>query len=162
MGKPKGQDWESWIEQLIREARERGDFDNLPGKGKPLDLTPNPYAQDQEMAFKILKDSGCAPEWIELDKAIRGRLDKARRALARAREVYEQRLGELGQPAGLAEAKNERAVEGWRRAVAVFEEEVAALNKEIASLNLKVPSSRFQRPRIDAGREVAAVEGRGG
>ncbi len=31
--------WESWVERQIREARERGEFDNLPGTGKPLDLS---------------------------------------------------------------------------------------------------------------------------
>jgi hypothetical protein len=30
--------WESPVDRQIREARERGDFDNLPGAGKPLDL----------------------------------------------------------------------------------------------------------------------------
>jgi hypothetical protein len=28
--------YESWVERQIREATERGDFDNLPGAGKPL------------------------------------------------------------------------------------------------------------------------------
>ena len=28
--------YESWVERQIREAMERGDFDNLPGAGKPL------------------------------------------------------------------------------------------------------------------------------
>ena len=30
--------YESSVEKAIREAQERGDFDNLPGAGKPLDL----------------------------------------------------------------------------------------------------------------------------
>ncbi|WP_296389370.1 DUF1992 domain-containing protein [Williamsia sp.] len=30
---------ESRVDRLIREARERGDFDDLPGLGKPLDLS---------------------------------------------------------------------------------------------------------------------------
>jgi hypothetical protein len=34
--KPPGVPWESWVEQQIREARERGEFDDLPGHGKPL------------------------------------------------------------------------------------------------------------------------------
>ncbi len=34
--KPPGKSWESWIEEQIREAREAGAFDNLPGAGKPL------------------------------------------------------------------------------------------------------------------------------
>ena len=39
--------WESAVDQQIREAQELGKFDNLPGRGKPLDLKPNPYAQDR-------------------------------------------------------------------------------------------------------------------
>src|SRR5689334_922023 len=31
--------WESPAEKQIREAKERGEFDNLPGAGKPLDLS---------------------------------------------------------------------------------------------------------------------------
>jgi hypothetical protein len=34
--KPAGVSWESWVERLIRQARERGDFDNLPGSGRPI------------------------------------------------------------------------------------------------------------------------------
>ena len=29
--------YESWIDRQIREAQERGDFDNLPGAGKPIE-----------------------------------------------------------------------------------------------------------------------------
>jgi hypothetical protein len=28
--------YESWIDRQIREAQERGEFDNLPGSGKPI------------------------------------------------------------------------------------------------------------------------------
>lgn len=34
--KPPGLSWESWIDKQIRDAMERGEFDDLPGKGKPL------------------------------------------------------------------------------------------------------------------------------
>lgn len=34
--KPPGVSFETWIDKQIREARERGDFDNLPGSGKPI------------------------------------------------------------------------------------------------------------------------------
>jgi DnaJ family protein C protein 28 len=155
-------DRESWIDQQIREAQERGEFDNLPGKGKPLDLTPNPYAQDQELAFKILKDAGYAPEWIELDKAIRGKLEAARAKLARRWEWCQGRLHELedestsaaGRSNRWVEAERDRVLAGCRQAVVAFEEEVAGINKEIAELNLKVPSSRFQRSKVDAAREI--------
>jgi len=153
-------DWESEIERQIREAMERGEFDNLPGKGKPLDLTPNPYAPDREMAFKVLKDAGYAPEWIELDKAIRERLERARAILARSWARHQARVGQLaGCCDGRAAAERKASLGGWQAAVAAFEEEVTAINKQIGELNLKVPSPRFQRLKIDAAREVARLEG---
>jgi hypothetical protein len=34
--KPAGMRFESWVERQIREAQDRGEFDNLAGAGKPL------------------------------------------------------------------------------------------------------------------------------
>jgi hypothetical protein len=34
--KPPGVSFESWIDRQIREATERGEFDDLPGKGQPI------------------------------------------------------------------------------------------------------------------------------
>ena len=34
--------YESWIDRQIREAQERGAFDNLPGAGRPLHLDDDP------------------------------------------------------------------------------------------------------------------------
>jgi DnaJ family protein C protein 28 len=159
VGKPRDRrDWENWIDQQIREAQERGEFDDLPGKGQPLNLTPNPYAQEQELAFKILKDAGYAPEWIELDKAIRKKVERARATLARRWLWHNERLSKLsGRSDGWAEAERGRVRDGWHRAVLSFTEEVEKINKEIAVLNLKVPSPRLQRLRVDAESEVARV-----
>ncbi|MEY9848976.1 hypothetical protein ABH940_006080 [Streptacidiphilus sp. BW17] len=41
--KPPGLSFESWVDQQIREAQERGDFENLPGFGKPLPDEDKPY-----------------------------------------------------------------------------------------------------------------------
>jgi DnaJ family protein C protein 28 len=152
-------DWESWIDQQIREAQERGAFDDLPGKGQPLDLVSNPYAQEQEMAYKILKDAGYAPEWIELDKSIRGRLEQAQATLTRSWEWRQVRLGELANRMDRwSVAEQQRVLAGWQGAVTAFEEEIAAINQEIAALNLKVPAPCFQRNKVDAAREVARLE----
>jgi len=43
--KPRGVSFESWIDQQIREATERGEFDNLPGAGKPIADLDKPYDQ---------------------------------------------------------------------------------------------------------------------
>jgi DnaJ family protein C protein 28 len=160
MGKSaERKDWESWIDEQIREAQARGAFDNLPGKGKRLDLTPNPYAGDQELAFKILRDAGYAPEWIELDKAIRGKIERARSILAGARERHREALASLADRSdSWAVGERRRVASGWQQAVASFEREAAAINREIDELNLKVPGSRFQRFKIDASREVKCLE----
>jgi DnaJ family protein C protein 28 len=160
-------DWESWIDEQIRRAQEQGQFENLAGQGKPLDLRPNPYAGDREMAFKILHDAGYAPEWIELDKAIRVRLERARRVLFRAWERYQEAAPEPDSApegpafvrAGFRRASGmaERRMVAWQVAVTAFHEEVAAINLQIAELNLKVPSPRFQRHKVDAGQEVRSL-----
>ncbi|WP_052849845.1 DUF1992 domain-containing protein [Streptomyces avicenniae] len=41
--KPPGVPFESWIDKQIREAEQRGDFANLPGRGKPLPDAREPY-----------------------------------------------------------------------------------------------------------------------
>lgn len=38
--------WESVVDKQIREAAERGEFDNLPGAGKPLPDAGQPYHED--------------------------------------------------------------------------------------------------------------------
>ncbi|MEW1864522.1 MULTISPECIES: DUF1992 domain-containing protein [unclassified Streptomyces] len=41
--KPPGVSFETWADRQIREAEERGDFANLPGRGKPLASLNTPY-----------------------------------------------------------------------------------------------------------------------
>ena len=59
------------VEALIREAQERGKFDNLPGKGKPIDLTS--YFETPEevrVAQSLLKNAGMTPPEVQLLKEI--------------------------------------------------------------------------------------------
>lgn len=78
------QEWESSVDKTLREAIERGEFDNLRGKGKPLDLNENPFTPtDWQLAFKMLQDAGYAPDWIELDKDIRKLIAEAQMMLDR-------------------------------------------------------------------------------
>ena len=58
-------------EERIREAMEEGRFDNLPGKGKPLNLEDESgIPEDVRLAFKILKNAGCLPIEMEVRKEI--------------------------------------------------------------------------------------------
>jgi len=59
------------IERKIKEAQERGEFDNLPGKGEPLNLEDDSgVPEDMRLAYKILKNADCLPPEIELKKEI--------------------------------------------------------------------------------------------
>jgi hypothetical protein len=58
-------------ERQIKEAIDRGDFDNLPGKGKPLNLDEDASIPvHQRMVMKILKNAEALPDWISLERDI--------------------------------------------------------------------------------------------
>jgi hypothetical protein len=60
------------IEKRIKEAEERGEFENLPGRGRPLKLDDDSrIPADLRLAYKILKNADCLPPEIELQKEIR-------------------------------------------------------------------------------------------
>ena len=59
------------VEGLIQEAMKRGEFDNLPGKGKPIDLTE--YFETPEevrLAHSVLKTAGMTSREVDLLKEI--------------------------------------------------------------------------------------------
>ncbi len=59
------------VEAMIKEAMERGEFDNLPGKGKPIDLTE--YFETPEavrLAYSVLKNAGMTAHEADLLKEI--------------------------------------------------------------------------------------------
>jgi len=59
------------VEAAIKEAMERGEFDNLPGKGKPIDLTE--YFETPEeirVANSVLKNAGMTSREADLLKEI--------------------------------------------------------------------------------------------
>jgi len=59
-------------ERRIREAQDRGDFDNLPGAGAPLELDDDTLvAEDLRVAYRILKNAGLVPPELEGHREIR-------------------------------------------------------------------------------------------
>jgi hypothetical protein len=63
--------FEKIIEERILQAQRRGEFENLPGSGKPLEIEDDRHIpEDLRLAYKILKNAGCIPPEIELKKEI--------------------------------------------------------------------------------------------
>ena len=57
------------VEIKIKKAMAEGQFDNLPGKGKPLDLSKYfEWPEHLRIAYQMLKNSGFLPEEVRLKK----------------------------------------------------------------------------------------------
>ncbi len=64
--------FERVVEERIRKAQKKGEFDNLSHAGKPLVFEEDRYvSEDLRLAFKILKNADCIPPELELKKEIR-------------------------------------------------------------------------------------------
>jgi hypothetical protein len=54
------------VERRIAEAIARGEFDDLPGSGRPLALDDDPLVpEEQRVAHRILKNAGYIPPELE-------------------------------------------------------------------------------------------------
>jgi hypothetical protein len=58
-------------EEKIKEAMQNGEFDHLPGKGKPLQLDELSHIpEDLRLGYKVMKNAGMVPEEVHLNKEI--------------------------------------------------------------------------------------------
>jgi len=106
-----------WIaEHKIREAIEAGEFDNLPGKGKPVNL--DDYWQQSpstRMAYIVLKNSGYLPPQLLLRKEIERLMVEVEAVTGRFRrrcQRYRQRI-----------------LDGWRALAPCFVSEEVLLGR---------------------------------
>lgn len=148
--------YESLIDKIIQDARERGEFDPPNLKGKPLseDGTES-WAGDKAMAHKIMKNSGYAPPFLMKKREIDEKLEVERTRLARyamrRRRLHDEAESTRPQDKSLAAALDERAEEDWAWAVRQFEAALPKLNKEIELFNLmnEIPNLHKMKIRMD-------------
>ncbi len=77
-------------EKKIREAMDRGDFDDLPGKGEPLVLEDDSRVpEDLRLAYKILKNADCLPPEVADRQEIR-QMEDLLAGIEDEREKYKQ------------------------------------------------------------------------
>ncbi len=61
------------VEEQIQEAMDRGAFENLRGKGKPLNLQEDQHIPTElRMAHRILKNANIPPEEVLLARGVNG------------------------------------------------------------------------------------------
>jgi DnaJ family protein C protein 28 len=131
------------IDEAIRRAIEAGDFDNLPGRGRPLHLENNPHEDPTwSLALHLLKENDFTLPWIADRQGIESDLDAACQKLKLAWNTYQLNPGDTVT---------------WQQAQAAFREQVAWLNKRIRDFNISVPSDHFQRLLVNPEREIEKI-----
>lgn len=140
-------DFEGAIDKQIREAIERGDFDNLKGHGKPLNLQRDPGVPEEwELAYNMLKNAGFAPDWIEARQEVNATLEKLLAPLQRFR---------ANPPPNESERDDQKAKLSEK-----FRQGATELNKLIDTYNLKAPNVSVHMRRIRINDELEKYLGR--
>lgn len=125
--KPRHVTFESWVERQVREARERGAFDDLPGTGRPLPRTEDdPLAWVRDKARREdLPVSAMLPPSLAVAREVEDlpALLARERSEARVRAIVEdldaridaaRRGPQIGPPVRTARLDVEAVVEAWR------------------------------------------------
>jgi hypothetical protein len=124
--KPPGVGFGAWVERQIREAAERGAFDNLPGAGKPIADLDKPHDELWWVKDKLRRENlSYLPPTIALRRQAEDALaaayqarseDQVRRIVAdiNARIVDGNRKAASGPPLNLVPFDTERVVRTWR------------------------------------------------
>lgn len=129
------------VERRIWHSMVEGDFEKLPGKGKPLNLTSNPHADPAEdTLYRILSRNGCAPEWVHLNKEIRSQVSEWRAALKKAWKM--KRSGDNST---------------WIELSEMLKKQIFEINDKVFRYNLIVPFGR-QMFGLKWEKEVALLE----
>lgn len=160
--KPSGMSFESWIDKQIREATERGAFDNLPGAGKPLAGAGRSYENDWWLKDWLRREGAEADALLPTPLRLRKRIDQlpvtvrklrteeqVRAAIAEVndevRAWWRSSIGPQIHIALVSDATTEEIVERWRSERAVIESATSSVMEKPR------PQKRWWRLRRAAG-----------
>lgn len=128
-------EWSDLVSQRIEDAMRRGLFDNLSGKGKPLDLERNPFVPaDQQMAVHLLKSNDLVPEWIAARREVLDTRDRLRAELKQAVATIRKEMDSAGDVEERAHLN-----QAWKRWLNGWYSRMEDLNYRIMIQNLKQP-----------------------
>lgn len=144
------QEWDNLIEDLIADGHEKGAFDNLPGKGKPLNLKQNPYVPELDLAHTLLKDNDLVPAWISERNGLLQQTAQLREQMQRSWQRHRREFD-------LLPARRDALTISWYDACQGWLAAIAELNKHINTYNLKRPSDNLEIYKLDLDRELARI-----
>ncbi len=105
--KPPGVSWETWIDRQVRDGMDRGEFDGLPGHGKPIRDLERPRDEMWWVKDKLRRES---VEFLPPTLALRKEVEDARARIAAAETEDEVRR--------IVAEINEKIVKANSRAIA--------------------------------------------
>ncbi len=139
------------VEKHILRAIEAGEFENLPGQGKPLHLDENPFeGEDWRLAMHLLRSNGFGLPWMESRKDIEESIRALREGLRRSWSWQRRLRAQRAAPPSRLDSEFERAVAAFRR-------RVTELNRQIRDYNLQAPSSHFHLAPLQADKEIQTI-----
>lgn len=134
--------WNGLVEQRILDGMAKGMFDNLPGMGQPLNLDDDAFVPvELKMAFRMLRSTGLAPLWVQVNKEIRDDIARMEQFRAHVHSRW-ARLDQI-----------ER--EHLRRQYA---DRITEINKKITDYNILAPSSQVHMALLVPHEELATFD----
>ena len=130
-------DSERIARRKIEEAIEEGVFDNLPGKGQPLEMDDTPAH------IRILKNANVPPDWIQMHQEIHREKAGCRLLWERVEKEYPKRLAAARSatpPPGDPEAPRRLFREWLGHARESYLRALRQVNHEILRFNMTAPA----------------------
>jgi hypothetical protein len=131
--------WNDLMEDLIEDGRRRGLFEDLPGKGKPLDLDKNIYEGSNTLANQIMKANDIKPVWLAQRISVSERIEELRAEMARTWDRYSAAFTYAH-----GESHRQALTIGWDDQCQRWQSTIERLNKEIETYNLKRPRGQTE------------------
>lgn len=167
----KDVDWEDWdleevprsinemgllSDERIRAARARGEFNDLPGRGKPIEQDPlinNPFVDRTEYFLnRIIQRNGAAPPWVimqqEVDTEVSTFRSQMKSAVKRCTEEMTEQRAFINKPSLLKQFN--------RLENSFFDKEINRINMRVRSYNVMCPEP-VRKPLLKLDEEVKHV-----
>ena len=148
------------VDDIIHNAIENGEFDELPGVGKPLQLEDESHIPSElRLAHRLLKQNDMTPEWIALGKSIDTMLEDTLTTLRDEYRAYRGRLGDAIR-SDIPEVRHAEAEQLWASAQTHFRSAITRINAQLLNYNLKLPSGFPRRALVSPDGEFKRVTSR--
>lgn len=139
-------------EERIREAKAKGYFDNLAGRGKPIPVDiheSNPFVDRTEYFLnRIVQRQGAAPPWIMMQQQVDTEITQLRTSLERSLALCLMD-GDI--------QSTTRVLRDWKQQHGdYFDKLLEKVNQQVRSYNVMCPAS-VRKNRIDLDEELQDV-----